>query len=141
MLCNARKRTQCTKSKREGVRLSVPDLTGCTLPQHLVNHYMALCKRSRLHSSNIVAYCTLHVNTIWVHSISFPGSTPQCSLKVSPCQELIVRSHLPSRGDGMHLRSPPSDPLHKQGNGGLTQVSPIKAIRTYRGRPRLTQGS
>ena len=37
---------------------------------------------------------------------------------VSPWQELIKRSHLPSRGDGMHLRSPPSDPLHKQGTGG-----------------------
>ena len=28
------------------------------------------------------------------------------------------RSHSPSRGDGMHLRSAPSDPLHKQGTEG-----------------------
>ena len=56
---------------------------------------------------------------VCVRSISFPGSTPGAySGDQSPWQELIERSHSPSRGDAMHLGSAPSDPLHKQGTGG-----------------------
>ena len=61
--------------------------------------------------------------------------------RVRPWQEPIERSHSPSHGDGMHLRLPQSDPVHKQGTGGADRVSPVKAIPTYRGRPGSTQGS
>ena len=47
-----------------------------------------------------------------------PQVDPVVFIRVSPRQELIERSHSPSRGDVMHLRSPPSDPFHKQGTLG-----------------------
>ena len=87
------------------------------------------CERSRSICSNL----------LWVRSFSFPGSTPAVRTRVSPGQELIERSHSLSRGDGMHLRSPPSDPLHKQGTGGWPRWAPSKLFERTgadRGRPR-----
>ena len=42
-------------AKEKGVRPSVAGLID-SAPQHLVNHYMVLCERSRSHNSNVVAH-------------------------------------------------------------------------------------
>ena len=71
--------------------------------------------------------------------VQLPWVDPAVLTRVSPWQELIERSHSPSRGDGMHLRSPPSDPLHKQGTGGWPGWAPSKLFERTgadRGRPR-----
>ena len=68
-----------------------------------------------------------------------PWVDPEVLTQVSPWQELMERSHSPSRGDGMHLRSPPSDPLHKQGTRGWPGWARSKLFertRADRGRPR-----
>ena len=61
-----------------------------------------------------------------LHNGCVPWVDPAVLTQVSPRQELIERSHSPSRGDGMHLRSPLNDILHKQGTGGLTRWAPSK---------------
>ena len=60
-----------------------------------------------------------------------PGSTPLCSLGWAPKRELIERSHSPSRGEVMHLGSPPSDPRHKQGTGGWPGWAPGMTSRLF----------
>ena len=55
----------------------------------------------------------LSFGCVWLASLGRPRGT-----LVSPWQELIEWSQSPSRGDGMHLRSSPSGPLHKQSTGG-----------------------
>ena len=68
-----------------------------------------------------------------------PWVDPALLTRVSPWQELTEQSHSPSCGDGMHLRSPPSDPLHKQGTGGWPGWAPSKLFERTgadRGRPR-----
>ena len=79
----------------------------------------------------------------WVRSISFPVSTQVCAHSGEPWQELIERSHSPSRDDAMRLRPAPSDPFHKQGTGGWPGVSPwndVKYIRMNRGQTWIDPG-
>ena len=68
-----------------------------------------------------------------------PWVDPAVITQVSPWQELIERLHPPSSGDAMHLGSPPSDPLHKQGTGGWPGWAPSKLFERTgadQGRPR-----
>ena len=59
-----------------------------------------------------------------MRSFSFP--------RVSSWQELIQRSHWPSRSDGMHLRSPPSDAPSKLFEcTGADRGRPREAKRTH----------
>ena len=68
-----------------------------------------------------------------------PWVDPMVLTGVSPWQKLIKWSHSPSCGDAMHLRSPPSDPFHKQGTGGWPGWAPSKLFERTgadQGRPR-----
>ena len=91
---------------------AIPNITTCT------NDDTTLALRPYVVSPKIVPnLCTPETTTsVW----------PRGAQSGRPWQELIERSHSPSRGDGMHHRSPRSDPLHKQGTSGWPGWAPSK---------------
>ena len=122
--------------------------SGC-LPRELTNIKGMLLALWLLHhcKAHRYGYCEMRYIRMLLLLGAFDWLTcvdPAVLIRVSPKQELIERSHSPSRGDVMHLRPAPCDPLHKPGTGGWPGWAPGMTSKLFErtgGGPGSTQGS
>ena len=115
-------------------------LAGTTMSKISFEGVVALKRAGLISTFQTVNSARLHI--YMVRSISFPGSSPQCSLG-EPLTRAIRTITLALSWWRHAPRVTPKWPVTQAGHLGLTQLSPwndVKAIRTFRGQTGVDPG-